>query len=610
MHRGRLLATLTLVLAVLMSGSAAAGQSLYATMLNENTVWQFSVVGAGSLAPLVPAHHPIAHVGTMAISPDGHSLYLAEGTQIGQYDIGPGGELTPKSPADAAIIGNTFYLALSPDGTSLYADDSGGRVWQFDVGAGGKLSPKPAPFVGVGTHPAAIAVSPDGHSAYVTDSGTEKVLEFDIGAGGALTPKAAAPPATGHDPESIVVTPDGRSVYVGDYGESKNPSAVSQYDVGAGGALTPKTPAEFVAGEGSAYVAVSPDGHSLYVSDDIAPEAEAVAQLDIGAGGRLSPKSPEFVKGPFGSTGIAVSPDGRSVYVAASETGSSPGPISEYAVGAGGLLTPRLPASITAGLYPITVAITPDQGPVASLTATAAAAGSASTLDGSGSRAAEGVLADYSWTFGDGTSANGPAATVAHTYSAPGSYPVTLTVTDSAGCSASLVFTGQTAYCGLDASAVANTTVIVPSATAPPHAAGAPRLTALAQSAARWREGRALAALTRVRRVPVGTTYSFTLDTAASVTLTFARRSPGVRRHGRCVAKRGGAKGPRCSRFVTAGALALSGHAGSDRIRFQGRLSRTRKLVPGTYRVTVVARGRTGLASTPATLTFTILPPG
>jgi hypothetical protein len=39
--------------------------------------------------------------------------------------------------------------------------------------------------------------------------------------------------------------------------------------------------------------------------------------------------------------------------------------------------------------------------------------------------------ADYHWSFGDGTSANGPA--VVHAYSAGGTYPVTLTVTDRGG---------------------------------------------------------------------------------------------------------------------------------------------------------------------------------
>ena len=40
-------------------------------------------------------------------------------------------------------------------------------------------------------------------------------------------------------------------------------------------------------------------------------------------------------------------------------------------------------------------------------------------------------VASYSWTFGDGASAEGPAPS--HAYVAPGSYPVSVTVTDSAG---------------------------------------------------------------------------------------------------------------------------------------------------------------------------------
>src|SRR5664279_51281 len=58
------------------------------------------------------------------------------------------------------------------------------------------------------------------------------------------------------------------------------------------------------------------------------------------------------------------------------------------------------------------------------------------TVDASGS-AASGGVASYSWNFGDGS---GPATGVnaAHTYSAAGTYQVTLTVTDTLGASSSL----------------------------------------------------------------------------------------------------------------------------------------------------------------------------
>jgi PKD repeat protein len=57
------------------------------------------------------------------------------------------------------------------------------------------------------------------------------------------------------------------------------------------------------------------------------------------------------------------------------------------------------------------------------------------TFDGSGSSANYGNIVDYEWDFGDGTSASGSSVT--HVYTQPGDYEVTLTVTNSAGLTAS-----------------------------------------------------------------------------------------------------------------------------------------------------------------------------
>jgi PKD repeat protein len=53
------------------------------------------------------------------------------------------------------------------------------------------------------------------------------------------------------------------------------------------------------------------------------------------------------------------------------------------------------------------------------------------SVDGSGSSDPERAALTYAWTFGDGTSAAG--ATASHDYTAGGTYPVTLTVTDPGG---------------------------------------------------------------------------------------------------------------------------------------------------------------------------------
>src|SRR2546422_1692596 len=68
-----------------------------------------------------------------------------------------------------------------------------------------------------------------------------------------------------------------------------------------------------------------------------------------------------------------------------------------------------------------------------SVTATHAPTGTAISFDASGSHASDGSITNYAWDFGDGTTATG--VTTAHSYSTPGSYTVTLTVTDNDGAS-------------------------------------------------------------------------------------------------------------------------------------------------------------------------------
>ena len=55
--------------------------------------------------------------------------------------------------------------------------------------------------------------------------------------------------------------------------------------------------------------------------------------------------------------------------------------------------------------------------------------GASIQVDGTGSSDPDGAISRFSWDFGDGTTAEGPTAT--HTFGAPGTYEVTLTVADN-----------------------------------------------------------------------------------------------------------------------------------------------------------------------------------
>jgi hypothetical protein len=143
-----------------------------------------------------------------------------------------------------------------------------------------------------------------------------------------------------------------------------------------------------------------------------------------------------------------------------------------------------------------------------------------------------------------------------------------------------------------------------------PTPAVAPVLTHLTQTHPSWRAGRALAVISRAvkHRPPVGTRFSFGLNESASVPLVFNQSLPGRKTNGRCVAQTNkNRKSRACSRVVTRHTLRITGHAGTNRISFQGRFSRTSALKAGRYALVVTAMNAGGQRSRPSALSFTIL---
>ena len=143
---------------------------------------------------------------------------------------------------------------------------------------------------------------------------------------------------------------------------------------------------------------------------------------------------------------------GLGVAVDASGSSDSDGTIASYAWtfgdGATGSGATATHMYATGGSYDVTLTVTDDKGATATKTSsltvaapqapvaafTSAVTGLGVALDASGSRDPDGTIASYAWTFGDGAASTGVNAT--HTYATPGSYDVTLTVTDDSGATA------------------------------------------------------------------------------------------------------------------------------------------------------------------------------
>ena len=171
--------------------------------------------------------------------------------------------------------------------------------------------------------------------------------QFTIGPDGALTAKTPASVAAANGAAGVVTVSIGANVYTAGQFDSE----VSEYAVGAGGVLTPIGTAGILGDPHE--VAVSPNGGSVYVT--VTFPNEGVWQFDRGADGLLTPKDPRIVPtGPV-PNGVAVSLDGGSVYV--TNLGDvtdvfSAGSVSQFTVGAGGLLTPKDPATVATGVSP------------------------------------------------------------------------------------------------------------------------------------------------------------------------------------------------------------------------------------------------------------------
>lgn len=497
-----------------------------------------------------------------AVTPDGKTLYVPD-----SEGVVPVSTSTGAPGAQIKLVSSGRAVAISPDGrTAWVAVNSGVIPVNVATNAAGAE-------IKTSATPEAIAITPDGSTLYVANT-EETVTPIPIATG---APGAAI--KVGKEPKALAITPNGKTVYVVNGAPS---NSVTPIDTAT------NTPGEAIAVGGRPFsIAISPDGATAYTADDSGGTVTPVNLVTDTAGSAI--KLGECLDA------IGITPDGKTVYVA----DACKGTVFPIDTASG-----KVGAPIPVGSNPEGLTIAPDASPVAVLSASAATLGRPTALSAASSSDADGSIASYAWDFGDGSSLTTATPGVTHTYAAAGTYTARVTLTDNAGCTTSFVFTGQTALCA--GSGVASATASAVVAAVP--AAVAPAITGLAQSHSRWRGGNRLASASRRRRAPLGTSFSYTLNEAASVRLVFTQSAAGRKVKGRCVApSRSNRRRRACRRTVSKGALEFAAHAGMNKIAFQGRLSTSKKLTPGGYTVTFVATDAGGRSSASKSLRFTIV---
>jgi YVTN family beta-propeller protein len=397
----------------------------------------------------------------------------------------------------------TWSIALTPDGKFAFASNySSNDVSVIDTETN-QVVGEPIEVSKYGSYPNGVAISPDGKTAYVaTETGLDagQLVSIDV----ATRQVVGQPVELERRANALAVAPDGMRVYVSSGDEQGRVWLVyPQVDSVASWHIE-------VPGGRIGEMAITPDGKHLVVTH---PESKSVSVIDTGSSQVIGPP----IEVGAGARGLAISPDGNLAYAVGGnalsviDLSANDQVIDEIPVPGGAVEIALSPSGdrafvttannkvvvidteerqvigepIKVGTQAEGIAVVPDQAPIASFSGAPLSQDRSWGFNGAASGDPDGSIASYDWSFGDGQTMPNGGASATHAYDAPGTYPVSLTLTDNEGCSTALIFTGQTAYCNGKPSASQTQTVEV---TAPAAARG----TAFAARIARVKRGYAL----------------------------------------------------------------------------------------------------------------------
>lgn len=263
----------------------------------------------------------------LAVHPDGSTLYAVNERQDGGVTaIGLGADGNHTVLGTRSTGGSSpCHLSVHPGGRWLFSANYGsGDVAVHPIEASGALGERtelithdePAPGPGQnGPHAHQIVTSPDGGHVLAVDLGTDSVYTYRLDeTAGTLSQVSYATLPAGAGPRHLVFHPSGQFAYLAN--ELNNTIAVCGYDPDSG-ALTPGEPLPTGAGgAGSSFPSqpvITANGAYVYLANRGHNSLSRFAVEDDGAGLRLLDTVP--VGGDYPRQ-LALSPDGTLLFAA------------------------------------------------------------------------------------------------------------------------------------------------------------------------------------------------------------------------------------------------------------------------------------------------------
>ena len=328
-----------------------------------------------------------------------------------------GGGALPNQLPSAAFTSTTGGLTVAFDGSTSVDPDGSVASYSWNFGDGSPLGTGVTPshlYSAAGTWPVALTVTDD-------RGGTNTVNH-------SVVTTHASPVA------AFTTTPNGLTVGFGGSATTSDAATLTRYswNFGDGSATVTGQTVSHVFADGTARMVTltvtDSYGASSQVTQTVTPShAAPVVSFTSGA----TDLSVSFASAASASDGATVTGyswdfgDGSAAVTTSSPT---------YVYGAAGSYSVSLKVTDSLGgtntaTHQVTV-VAANQLPSAAFTSTTG--GLTVAFDGSTSVDPDGSVASYSWNFGDG-SPLGTGVTPSHLYSAAGTWPVALTVTDDRG---------------------------------------------------------------------------------------------------------------------------------------------------------------------------------